>query len=89
MKNVRFDNDKYFATLKELNEMIPYTAYRFINSTIAGGFAQGREAEMNDNWVRNMLMTFAIDQDMIDYDEAVALRPKYDEAIAKIAKMYK
>lgn len=89
MKSMKFDNDKFFATLKELNDMIPYSDYRFINSTIAGGFAQGREAEMNDNWVRTMLMTFVIDQDMIDYDEAVALRPMYDDAIEKIVGMYK
>lgn len=78
----KFDENKYFAVKRELDERFPY---EYQNGVIAGGFAYGREDELTEDKLRKQLLT-NVEDGFMTYGEALTVFPKYMEVINKMRR---
>lgn len=83
MKNNRFDENRYFAVKRELDERFPYECCEYENGIIARGFAYGREDELTEDKLRKQLLSNVEDKFM-SYTEALVVFPMYMTAIKEI-----
>ena len=83
----RFDENKYFAVKRELDERFHHTCCEYENGIIARGFAYGREDELTEDKLRKQLLS-NVEDEFMAYLEAVTVFPMYMEAISEIKNMF-
>lgn len=86
MKNNRFDENRYFAVKRELNERFPYKCCEYQNGVIARGFAYGREDELTEDKLRKQLLG-NVEDEFMTYTEALIMFSRYMTAIKEIKAM--
>lgn len=87
MKNNRFDENRYFAVKRELDERFPYECCEYQNGVIARGFAYGREDELTEDKLRKQLLG-NVEDEFMSYTEALVVFPMYMEAIDELKKIF-
>lgn len=76
-------NNKIYFNVKNILDGKFTRRYTYRNGVIASAFALGRENELTENKVRNGLLG-DVEDGFLTYDEALALFPKYMEAIQEL-----
>ena len=87
MKNSRFDENRYFAVKRELDERFPYKCCEYQNGVIARGFAYGREDELTEDKLRKQLLS-NVEDEFMSYTEALVVFPMYMAAIDELKKIF-
>ncbi len=82
-----FNEKRYFAVLKELNNRLPYEETSYRNSNFASAFATGRENELTDDRIRKCLLG-DVEEGFMTYGQALTLAPMYRKAIDSIKAMF-
>ena len=83
----KFDENKYFAVKRELDERFPYEYCKYENGTIARGFAYGREDELTEDKLRKQLLS-NVEDEFMSYTEALTVFPMYMAAIKELKNQF-
>ena len=79
-KKVESYEEKYFRFLRAMNDMVKGSQFEYRNGIIATALANGHGEKLTEDWLRKVLLGDVEDQ-FITYEEALAVAPKYMEAI--------